>query len=281
MIILDTVNVINLVPKFLSFYKAAIQQNLDEEKRWELWKDTYNFAAVPPTDEGREIARNLLDNAWTQYESYISIFEKWIPESEKVKAFLGEVKNLLGYDYKIEFTVIYFVGGFEDNPFVAPIGENKVALCLPIETEQSDIYLVHELTHVVHQKTANMKNDWERNIASIIMQEGLATHVSKQLIPGHKEKEYIEISHGWLKSCYKNKKEIIKNIIPYLEDSEPESVMKFTMGNGSTNHHREAYFVGWLFVKLLLQQGMSIEEIAHIQEDEIPQYISQNYKDLL
>lgn len=281
MIILDTVNVINLVPKFLSFYKAAIQQNLDEEKRWELWKDTYNFAAVPPTDEGREIARNLLDNAWTQYESYISIFEKWIPESEKVKAFLGEVKNLLGYDYKIEFTLIYFVGGFEDNPFVAPIGENKVALCLPIETEQSDIYLVHELTHVVHQKTANMKNDWERNIASIIMQEGLATHVSKQLIPGHKEKEYIEISHGWLKSCYKNKKEIIKNIIPYLEDSEPESVMKFTMGNGSTNHHREAYFVGWLLVKLLLQQGMSFEEIAHIQEDEIPQYISQNYKDLL
>lgn len=281
MIILDTVNVINLVPKFLSFYKAAIQQNLDEEKRWELWKDTYNFAAVPPTDEGREIARNLLNNAWNQYESYISIFEKWIPESEKVKAFLGEVKNLLGYDYKIEFTVIYFVGGFEDNPFVAPIGKNKVALCLPIETEQSDIYLVHELTHVVHQKTANMKNDWERNIASIIMQEGLATHVSKQLIPGHKEKEYIEISHGWLKSCYKNKEEIIKNIIPYLEDSEPESVMKFTMGNGSTNHHREAYFVGWLFVKLLLQQGMSIEEIAHIQEDEIPQYISQNYKDLL
>ncbi len=281
MIILDTVNVINLVPKFLSFYKTAIQQNLDEEKRWELWKDTYNFAAVPPTDEGREIARNLLDNAWNQYESYIPIFEKWIPESEKVKAFLGEVKNLLGYDYKIEFTVIYFVGGFEDNPFVAPIGENKVALCLPIETEQSDIYLVHELTHVVHQKTANMKNDWERNIASIIMQEGLATHVSKQLIPGHKEKEYIEISHGWLKSCHKNKEEIIKNIIPYLEDSEPESVMKFTMGNGSTNHHREAYFVGWLFVKLLLQQGMSIEEIAHIQEDEIPQYISQNYKDLL
>lgn len=281
MIILDTVNVINLVPKFLSFYKAAIQQNLDEEKRWELWKDTYNFAAVPPTDEGREVARNLLDNAWNKYESFISIFEKWIPESQKVKAFLGEVKNLLGYDYKIEFTLIYFVGGFEDNPFVAPIGENKVALCLPIETEQSDIYLVHELTHVVHQKTANMKNDWERNIASIIMQEGLATHVSKQLIPGHKEKEYIEISHGWLKSCYKNKKEIIKNIIPYLEDSEPESVMKFTMGNGSTNHHREAYFVGWLLVKLLLQQGMSIEEIAHIQEDEIPQYISQNYKDLL
>lgn len=281
MIILDTVNVINLVPKFLSFYKTAIQQDLDEEKRWELWKDTYNFAAVPPTDEGREVARNLLDNAWNKYESFISIFEKWIPESQKVKAFLGEVKNLLGYDYKIEFTVIYFVGGFEDNPFVAPIGENKVALCLPIETEQSDIYLVHELTHVVHQKTANMKNDWERNIASIILQEGLATHVSKQLIPGHKEKEYIEISHGWLKSCYKNKEEIIKNIIPYLEDSEPESVMKFTMGNGSTNHHREAYFVGWLLVKLLLQQGMSFEEIAHIQEDEIPQYISQNYKDLL
>lgn len=84
--------------------------------------------------------------------------------------------------------MIYFVGGFEDNPFVAPIGENKVALCLPIETEQSDIYLVHELTHTVHQKTANMKNDWERNIASIFMQEGLATHVSKHLIPVYKGK---------------------------------------------------------------------------------------------
>ena len=35
--------------------------------RWELWKKDYDFAAVPPTPEGEQMARKILDDAWPKY----------------------------------------------------------------------------------------------------------------------------------------------------------------------------------------------------------------------
>lgn len=276
---MDKVELLNLVPKFLAFYKMANKSDIDKEKRWTLWEKHYNFAAIPPGEEGKIIARNLLDGAWNTYSEHLIMLENWEPNLEKVKEYLTKVKKLLGYDQPINLVVIYFVGGFENNPFVAPYDENRLALCLPIENGESDIdiLLSHELTHIVHSQTANLTADWERTIGSTILQEGLAQQVSRFLVPGKPTELYIEHTKGWLKSCYENKSDIITGILPYLEDSSSEVVTMFTFGHGTTNREREAYFVGWEIVQYLLEEGVTFKEMANIQEKDISNYLRENY----
>jgi hypothetical protein len=278
---LDNVELLDLVPKFLSFYHLANKPDIDEEKRWALWEEHYNFAAVPPGIEGRRMARNLLDEAWERYTDYLSFIEEWKPNEENVRDSLTKVKELLGYDQSIEFVVVYFVGGFENNPFVAPFDGDRLALCLPIENGESDIILAHELTHIVHTQTANLTAEWERTIAATILQEGLATRVSQFIVPGHPEELYIEHKKGWLQSCKENRAEIISGIFPFLEYSSSEAVTMFTFGNGTTNHEREAYYVGWELVNFLLDQGVTFKEMASVQEKDIPDYVRNTFLKIL
>lgn len=274
---MDNITIVNLVPKFLDFYEKASVTGVGEQERWELWKEHYHFAAVPPGEEGLKVARELLNNDWEKYGEHISNIEKVKPDQEEVQHILSKVKNLLGYKNSIELTLVYFVGGFENNAFVAPTNSGGIALCLPVECGNSLISLVHELTHVVHAKTADFNGQWERTIATIILQEGLATHSSKYIVPGYRNEHYIEMHAGWFKSCEEKREEILNGIAPYLEDSSSETVYKFTMGNGTSNIEREAYFVGWEIVGRLLADGKTFQEIASIKERDMTEYIRKVY----
>ncbi|WP_246010406.1 DUF2268 domain-containing putative Zn-dependent protease [Bacillus yapensis] len=265
--------VINLVPKFLDFYRRSNRFEIDHEKRWLLWKEHYNFAAVPPGEDGTVLARRLLDDAWEEYAERLPFLMTWEPKQKKIEYYLSKVKSMLGHDQPIHLVVIYYVGGFENNPFVAPFDAERFALCLPIENGESDIFLSHELTHIVHSHTANLTGEWERTIASTILQEGLAIHVSKFLVLGEPDESYIEHKMGWLKSCKENKAAIIKGILPFLDDSSSETVSMFTFGDGTTDTEREAYFVGWEIVQSLLENGVTFKEIANIKEKDIPNFI--------
>lgn len=278
---MDKIEIINYVPKFLKFYKLASKENIDSENRWNLWKEHYNFAAIPPGPDGQKLARELLDNAWEKYPEKLSYLEKFKPNLNDVEKYLKEIKSLFDCKDMINVIVIYFVGGFENNPFVARYDEERLALCLPIECGDSKITLSHELTHVVHSKTANLKSEWKRTIASTILQEGLALQVSKYLIPGKADEEYIEHKEGWLDSCKSKKNEIIKGVLPYLNDSSSEIVYKFTFGNGTTNIDREVYFVGWEVVDYLIKKGIKFKDIANIQEDKMPDYLKEVFSNLL
>ena len=273
---------INLVPKFLDFYNKAKLEGVDSEKRWDLWQEHYNFAAVPPGNEGKKMARTLLDKSWDQYNQKIKYIKNWtLPNHIEIDQHLVKIKSLLGYEQPINLVLIYFVGGFDNNPFVALYDQERIALCLPIETEVSDITLPHELTHIVHSKTAGLKVEWERTIGSLVLQEGLATQVSKYLIPGKEDKHYVEHKDGWFDSCQSKREQILNGIFPYLNDSTTETLVKFTFGTGTTNTEREAYFAGWEIVSALLEEGITFKEIASIQETQIPNYLLKIYPMLL
>lgn len=278
---MDKIEVKNLVPKFLEFYRRANDTRVDNEQRWKLWKDYYNFAAVPPGEDGQKLARTLLDEAWYKYEKKITYIKNFQPNGEVVQQHLLKVKKLLGYEESINLILIYFVGGFENNPFVAPYDEDRIALCLPIEEESTDIILAHELTHIVHAKTANLKVTWERTIAALIIQEGLATQVSKAVVPGYNDDAYIAHEDGWLAACKVKRNEILKGIYPYLNDTSSDTLLKFTFGEGTTHTEREAYFAGWEIVKFLLEESKNFKDIASIQESNIPDYLEWIYPEVL
>lgn len=57
----------DLRPKFLEFYQTAIKETDSEDRRFGMWKQMYDFAAVPPTPEGDQMARRVLDDAWPRH----------------------------------------------------------------------------------------------------------------------------------------------------------------------------------------------------------------------
>ncbi|TMW72854.1 DUF2268 domain-containing putative Zn-dependent protease [Alteribacter natronophilus] len=266
----DDVQCINMVPKFLDFYERA--KEADPESRWKLWQKHYGFAAVQPGEEGQKMARELLDGAWEKYGEKIDHLRSWKPELEDLKQTLTEVKTLLGCGEQVSFTVIYFAGGFEGNAFAAQLDENRMALCLPVENGTDRVTLVHELTHIVHSHTAGLSGEWERTIGTTVIQEGLATHASRVLVPGQNEEDYVELEPGWLNSCRENRSAILNGIVPCLHDASGETVTRFTFGKGTTGHAREAYFAGWEVVFYLLEQGKSLAEVAAIQEKDLPDF---------
>ncbi|MFJ8067008.1 hypothetical protein ACIQYS_20750 [Psychrobacillus sp. NPDC096426] len=218
-----------------------------------------------------------MEDAWPHYATYLEAIKRWKPDETQLLYYLNQVKSLLNCHEPISLVVVYYVGAIENNAFVTPTSDKKLALCLPIEEGIMEITLVHELTHVVHTYTANLATEWERTIASTILQEGLATQISKYLVPGNPDYNYIEYKEGWLDS---NKKEIFQGAYPFLNDSSAEAVEKFTFGTGTANHEREAYFMGWEIVQLLLNKGMSFSEMAHVQEQDIPAFIKGHYPEL-
>lgn len=273
---MNKIEIVNLVPKFLNFFERANHEGVNESERWNLWKEHYNFAALPPGYD--EQARNQLNQTWERYQSNIDQIRNWEPDQNKFEKMFTEVKTLLGSDENIPFVIVFFVSAFDNSAFVAPYDENKTMLCLPIENQLSDIIIVHELTHIVHGETASLEMNWERPIAELILQEGLALHVSKYLVPGEKDEAYIEmgVGQGWLQSCHEHKTKILNGITPYLSDSKGEVIRKFTFGTGATGHKREAYYVGWELVASELKKGVSFKQLASIKTEDIPAYVKSN-----
>lgn len=261
----------NLVTKFIDFYHKA--KDKDEDTVWELWQSDYNFAAVPPGEQGKEMAKNLLKDAWSKYPDVIDYLESWKPDEEKVQKYLNQVKELLGYSGSVDIVLIYYVGGFENNAFVAPMGDGRLALCLSVECGEDDILLSHELTHIVHGKTAKLPMSWEKPIASLIIQEGLAMHSSKHFNPGKPDEAYTEFSDGWLEKCKGRSDKILAGITLDLDESSSDFVYKYTMGTGTTGIEREAYYVGWEVVSRILADGLSYKDIAEVKEENMAELV--------
>lgn len=111
-----------------------------------------------------------------------------------------------------------------------------------LNTAVEGMILTHELTHIIHAATSNSSGNWVRPLANVIVQEGLAMKVSQKLVEGLEEYSYVSHDQTWFESIKNSRDEIISGIQPYIKDDKSETIFKFTMGLGTTNHIREAYF---------------------------------------
>ena len=227
------------------------------------------------------MARTMLEDAWDQYELAIPQLEAFQPDEQAISNSMKELKKLLGCDEDISIAVLYYVGAFEGNAFVAPYSDGRLALCLSIETDGADIALAHEMAHIVHSKTANLSMEWERSIASTVLQEGLAMRASQQIVPGYPNEAYSDHKPGWLETATSKGTAILNGILPHLEDSSTEALQQFIFGKGTTGIEREAYYAGWVLVETLLNDGVSFQEIASIPEDQMPDYVRKNLEMLI
>lgn len=262
-----TLKVRSLTPKFLAFFAAAQAATDDSaDTRWRLWKEKYDFAAVPPTPEGDAIARRMLDEAWPRYRDALPAIQNAGARIEsEARESLAIVHDRLRLDRPLRTQVLLYVGGFEGNAFTAPGREGPV-VAVPAEITGSERrrLLAHELTHVVHIALGNLTDGWERSIAETIVSEGLAMHVARAAYPGQPDAAYVEHQPGWLARAEARRAEILRGVVPHLETSDSATVFRFTMGEGPNGLAREAYYAGWVIVGTWLAEGESLADIARL-----------------
>lgn len=266
----STLTIDNRVARFQLFYKSATRDRLNERSRWALWKQEYNFAAVPPTADGDIIARKQLDAAWSKY----AILEPDLSSDTKAAELLAQktfhrvLAILDPQATPVHARLLLFVGQFDNNAFSIPAMNGKPPTSvIPVEAQHLAILLAHELSHAVDFQLAHVKNSFGAPIGETMFLEGLAMRSSQLVLPGQTEAAYT--SQGdqvWLHQCYLRKQRILRGIVPYLDVASQASATRFTFGNGTTGMHREVYCAAWIATGRLLSNGHSLAELAIVPE---------------
>lgn len=267
-----TLQVTDLSPRFLRFYDAAVAENADAERRWALWKEHYGFAALPPVPQRDSMARALLDGAWTRYPEVLDRIRGGAAAMQPpAEPMLRRVAALLGARDTLTVRLVAYVGAREGNAyFFDNAGTLNVAVPLEEDPAWRELVLAHEMTHAVHHRLSGFSGGWERSIARTLFAEGLAARATEALYPGRPAEAYLEHRPGWLAAASAEGDRILRGLLPHLRASDSPTVMRFTMGTGTTGTEREAYFAGWRVIGHLLAQGHTFPQLARLSEAEIP-----------
>ena len=278
------VTVVDLTPKFLAFYDSARILNADPDQRWQLWRQVYNFAAVPPTASGEELARRLLDSAWVRYPAAISIIRRGAQGlGVSPDTVVREVIRLLGCGNHVRVRLTVFVGGFEGNAFAFRARDGMPNIALPAEAGDPARSMIHEFTHAVHRDgCATFKNGYGGSLAELVITEELAMRDVENLLPGHNANYYTHAAPGWLEAAAARRDSILRGARERLEDRGDSTWERFTFGRGVAGLPREAYYVGWEVVgAMLTRMHMSFHSVATTPPAEYSDLLRQAIDSLL
>ncbi len=259
----------DLSPRFLDFYQAA--QGLSPDARFQVWKDRYDFAAVPPGPSGEAIARKLLDAAWPKYAAALPVIRAgYAGMQPRPLDVLTKVGALFEARTPMRVGFIAYVGGFEINAFTAA-DKDGVVVSAPIEMDvaQRALTLPHEMTHAVHINISHLSGGYERALGRVVFEEGLAMRATQKLVPGHPDHDYVG-DEPWFSQGIAVGGRILGAITPDLFKSDADTLLKYTFGSGNTGREREAYLAGWIIVGRLLKDGRGFPELARVPEADLP-----------
>lgn len=273
--------IIDYTPRFLAFYERA-QGVADPAARFALWQEHYGFAAVPPGPRGEAMARSLLDAGWNRYAPNLASIRPGaaVFGTAPIDTLRG-VARVLQPDGPLDVDFLVYVGAFEDNAFT--IGGSPPTVAFPVEMSANlrPLILAHELTHAVHMQIAHLSGGWERSIGATLIQEGLAMHVARELVPGRTEAAYTEHQPGWWSRVLARKSDVLRDMLPVLASQDGETVYNYTIGNGPSGFEREGYAAGWWVIEHLRAHGMSLAQIARIGEAEMPAVAERAIREML
>lgn len=256
--------VVDLTSRFLAFYEAAKTLRNGNE-RFAVWKDKYDFVALPPGLPDRdERARRMLADAWPRYADAIERIRSG-PQELEPQGILEDVAALLEIRGEIpSISLLFYVGMFEGNAFFAPQPNDSLLVALPVEVPnlELEVSLAHELFHAVHHSLRDQGARREVSVASLVIDEGLAMWASRELFPGRPMSTYTRGRGEWSKLCRSRLDEILQGLKRDLRRNDQRFLNNLTVGHGVTGLKREAYCAGWHSVGALLADGYTFAEMA-------------------
>ncbi len=110
------------------------------------------------------------------------------------------------------------------------------------------VLVAHELTHVTHQR--RRAGAWPGTTAALLFAEGLATAVSRDLVPGLGDAGYLWFADGhqpWLDACAAAYPTVTAELAGVLESTDPAVGRRFFSagtGHSGTLPVRAGYYAG-------------------------------------
>lgn len=261
-----TIRVTDLSPRFLDFYREAVSQGASGDRRWELWRERYAFAAVPATPRGQALARRQLDESWEDYPSLLPRIRAGASGLRPpLQELLAPVAELLELDRPMEVEVILFVGTRGGSAFSMALGD-RWRMALPIEEDPRDrmVTASHEMAHGIHTRLAGLGGVWYRSVGQMVLGEGLAMHVAGALHPDRLPWEFTGGGEAWFREAEGQENEILRGVLAWADNATAGALDRFTMGPGPAGLRREAYYAGWALVEHLLANGWTLPGLARV-----------------
>jgi hypothetical protein len=111
----------------------------------------------------------------------------------------------------------------------------------------------------------------------------LAIAAASKTVPSRlPDKDYVgEFTPNWFERAEAKRHTLLDDISPHLDDSSPDSVMRFTMGKGGAGIEREAYYAGWLVIGDLLQRGWTYPRLARVTDDQMTRIVADSLTHML
>ncbi|HZX29226.1 MAG TPA: hypothetical protein VFF16_19290 [Telluria sp.] len=252
-------------PQFLAWYAAA-QNAKDADERWALWESMYHEAAVPPTPQGKLLARRLVDAAWPRYASALPAAKAGTAAvAPAAAAALEQAAATLGLETPARIRLKGIIAAFERNAFA--YRADIPVLVVPLETiGQTPLALAHEGTHAVHMALNRDGGGFERALAFAALQEGLAMHVACRLVSGATPAQCVGGRPDFWEQMQEKRQAILQGALPDLARADAATLVRYTMGSGSAGLPRELYALGWFVVERLLADGMTPAQLARVPE---------------
>ena len=273
-----TVEVKDISPRFLDFFQTAIDEKATPDQRWQLWKEKYDFAAVPPIAAGQAMAREQLDDAWPKYQAVLPRLRAGaggiVPNPHRK---LDELVSLLEPTEGGRIQLTTFVGTFHRSAFASGKIDGIWRIAIPLEDSDLDhaLDMTHEMTHAVQRSSGH----WEgQTVGGAIFSEGLAMRTTEKLNSGYEPYIYTASTPEWLHDCQAKLPEVFRDLGGHLNDAGAEAVSKFTIAKGATGLNREVYCAGWFIVGRLLEQERSYSDLAGLTQGDAIALVSQQLK---
>ncbi len=276
-----TVEVRDLSPKFLDFYEAAIQTHADPDQRWQLWKEKYDFAAMPPIPAGQQMAREQLDAAWPQYPAAIPRIRLGAASlTPSPPDRLIQIATLLGAEGPVRIRLIAFVGSFRRNAFSSGLRDGVSTIAIPLEDsdQDRDLDMTHEFTHAVQMQMGGWS---KQDVASAIFAEGLAMKVTEHLHPGLTSNVYAASTPEWMHRCSADLPAVLHDLQLHITDTGAEAVSKLIYGTGAAGIEREVYCGGWFVVEKMMEEGMTYAQLGQLKQSDAEARVTTTLKLML
>ena len=191
-------------------------------------------------------------------------------------AMLTAIVARLHADVPIHVKLIAAVGWAEPGSIIiADHGLQTIGIQVDGPPAQTGAALAHVLTHAVHEAMGGATTGSGRNVGAAVIGEGLAMRVARGLFPAAPETDVTETRPGWMVTGDAKRNAILRDIRVALNDSDAETVSRFTAGTGPAGLEREAYYVGWQVTGYWLAHGETLGEIAHVKERDAPARVAE------
>lgn len=276
-----TLEVVDYSARFLAWHAAASKAP-DASARWALWQEMYGQAAVPPTPQGTEMARRLVENAWPRYATILPTLRG---EAESVAhqaaQSLARVAVALGLEKDARLRLVTIVSGFENNAYAYRADMPVLVIPLEASAEGLPMRLAHEGTHAVHMLISGVSGQWERSVAATILQEGLAMHTACEVLKGRAVHECVGGGQMAWERAMANRRKMLESVRADLDRADSATVAKYTLGMGNTGQRREAYALGWWVIERMRADGETLPQLARIKESDMPARVARAIESLL